>query len=196
MECKYVPLTENNIYDTIIFRSVILGGIMPLSNDRLHDVLLEGLMTKKLSVEEMAEHGAVANGEEMDNGELRFRLMVNGSGYIWTQPPADQLPAWQNSHFHKGVFETYIVQTGQMAMASLHEGKRVVKVYGAGAVVTTELDVPHNLYLYPGSGIHTIKHGVPVGNPERGGADWYPADEDFDAWTKSLDEENIKALAS
>lgn len=150
----------------------------------------------KLNLEEMAQHGASVGGEQMDNGELRFRLMVNGSGYIWTQPPVDQLPAWQNGHFHKGVYETYIVQTGQMAMAFDHKGERVVRLYQAGDVVTTELNVPHNVYLYAGAGIHTVKHGVPVGNSEKGGADWYPADSDFDAWSKSLDEALIEELAS
>ncbi|OGI22326.1 MAG: hypothetical protein A2808_01015 [Candidatus Moranbacteria bacterium RIFCSPHIGHO2_01_FULL_55_24] len=144
----------------------------------------------------MTQYGVVVDGEVMDNGEQRFRLMLNGNGYVWTQPSADQPPAWQNAHLHKGVLETYIVQTGKIAVASLYEGERMVKIYHAGDVVTTELNVPHNVYLFAGAGIHTVKHGTPIGNPEKSGADWYPADPDFDVWSKSLNEATINELAS
>lgn len=154
-------------------------------------------MPKKLSVDQLAEYGFTAGGEVMDNRELRVRCMhESGSGYIWTQPPEGAQPEWQNAHYHCGIRETYIVERGEMAFAvRLPDGDCVVQVYGPGTVVTSQPEIAHNVYLFAGAAIHTVKHGEPVGNPEKGGADWYPADSGFDAWTKRLSEESIRELS-
>jgi mannose-6-phosphate isomerase-like protein (cupin superfamily) len=125
--------------------------------------------------------------EVMGNGELRVRTdLPGGDQYIYTIPPADIVPQWQNAHYHKGVRETYIVQKGRIALASVDcSGLSYITYYKVGQAFTTEVGIPHNVYLYAGSAIHTIKSGTPVPNPDRGGADWYPADDDFDRWSKS-----------
>ena len=43
------------------------------------------------------------------NQEARFRLNCNdGTAYIRTQTQ-NEAAGWQNSHYHKGLLETYIV---------------------------------------------------------------------------------------
>ena len=124
-------------------------------------------------------------------------MQESGSGYIWTESPADKEPAWQNAHYHKGIRETYIVERGMMVFASITKGGvHVVKTYAAGDVVTSKPGISHNVYLFPGTAIHTVKHGVLIGNPEKNGADWYEADPAFDAWTKSLPAEAVHTLAT
>jgi mannose-6-phosphate isomerase-like protein (cupin superfamily) len=160
----------------------------------------------KLTVDELVSKGFAIGGEQMENGELRARLTIpGGSGYIWTEPPKDVKPAWQNAHFHKGVKETYVVERGRMAIAFMADDEDSpigdegiacwVRMFRAGDVVTTKPDEAHNVYLFPGSAIHTVKHGEPIGNPEKGGADWWPAPAEFDVWTKGLGEQDILRLA-
>jgi len=141
--------------------------------------------------------GISISGAKMDNGELRVRCMQeSGSGYIWTESPTGDKPQWQNAHYHKGIHETYIVGKGNIAFASrVPDGDWVVQVYGVDTVITSQPEISHNVYLFAGSAIHTVKHGTPVGNPKKGGADWYPAADDFDTWTKSLSEEDIAKLS-
>ena len=155
-------------------------------------------MSQKIDCTGLPEVGINASGEVMDNGELRIRCMhEDGSGYIRTEPPENQKPKWQNAHFHKGVRETYIVQKGLMAFASESpEGKMSIMLYEAGDVVTSVPYHQHNVYLYAGAVIHTVKHGEPVGNPQKGSTDWYPASHEFDAWTKRLSEADIRRLSS
>lgn len=133
------------------------------------------------------EYGITCNHEKMENGELRFRLTSSdGSGYIRTVSTPQS--KWQKSHYHKEVKETYIVQKGWMVLASLRNGQVILEKYEKGTSVTTELLVPHNVYLPADSVIHTVKHG------ESQESDWlaYP---DLDAETIKLTENQILANA-
>lgn len=149
---------------------------------------------------DIAIAGLQANGEIMDNGETRYRLVhPDGTAYIRTE--AGRNGAWQNAHHHQGARETYAVETGWMALASEpdNEGRfGSVEVFFPGDTVTTKPHYNHNVYLPERAVIHTIRHGIDpgCGNPDKGGADWYPASEEFDAWTKSLTVEDIARLAN
>lgn len=146
----------------------------------------------QLSSEDLIARGFTFGGEVMGNSELRVRCIhLDGSGYIRTESPSANLLAWQNAHYHKGIRETYIVQQGRMAFASGTSGLMTVRLLSAGDVITAIPGQQHNVYLFEGTVIHTVKDGISVGNPEKGGADWYPATEDFDRLTKSLSEEDI-----
>lgn len=95
--------------------------------------------------------------EQMDNGELRFRLKHSGgSAYIRTE--ASQASGWQNSHYHAQVRETYIVESGWMALAELIGGETRIRLFDAGDLVTTSPKVVHNVYLSDAAVIHTVKH--------------------------------------
>lgn len=99
----------------------------------------------------------------MDNGELRFRLMKNGDdsgfGYILTEMPEKGGGAWQNSHYHRGVLETYIVQKRWIASAELVKGAVTIRIHRENEIFTTQPEVHHNIYMPSGAIIHTVKHG-------------------------------------
>jgi mannose-6-phosphate isomerase-like protein (cupin superfamily) len=138
-----------------------------------------------------AEQAVQAEGirtrhERMDNGEFRFRLLAgDGSAYIRTV--AGPAGAWQNSHYHNEVRETYIVQRGWAALVELVDGAVVWHMLAPGDVCTTRPLVPHNLYLPAGAATHTVKHGR--GQPD----DWHPCPE-LDALVKPLSEDAVRAI--
>ncbi len=135
-----------------------------------------------------AEYGVTCHHEVMGNGELRFRLKSeDGSAYVRTESGIDG--AWQNSHFHKSVKETYIVQKGWMAFATYVNGELSLVIAQPGDELTTEPFVIHNTYLPAGAVIHTVKHGPTQEN------DWF-GDTNFDKATKHLSEEEIMRLTS
>lgn len=137
-----------------------------------------------ISIDEAKDmHGVVCAHERMDNGELRFRLRSpDGSAYIRTV--AGTIGAWQKSHFHKTVRETYIVQDGWMAMATLRQKKPVIQRFAAGGIVTTKPFEHHNVYLPAHAVIHTVKHGNGEGN------DWWKSLE-LDELIKNVSEQEI-----
>lgn len=108
--------------------------------------------------EAATRYGVTAHHEEMNNGECRFRLLkTDGTAYVRTE--SGPLGAWQDSHDHNGVKETYIVQKGWMAYATLMADELDIRILGAGEMLTTPLRVAHNVYLPAGAVIHTVKHG-------------------------------------
>lgn len=141
---------------------------------------------EKIAVDEAERlYGVTCPHERMPNGELRFRLASSdGSAYIKTVSTPNS--GWQNSHYHKHVYETYIVQSGWMALASLRDGRIVIEKFTQGDVVTTKLDEPHNVYLPANAVIHTVKHGRSEVR------DWWPVAE-LDGRTKNLTEAEILA---
>ncbi len=149
-------------------------------------------MLKEISAREAkSRHGISTLHHEMDNHELRFRLKhTSGAAYIRTE--ADAVSGWQDSHYHKVVCETYIVETGWMGFADLVDGRMRMRIFSAGAVVTTNPEVVHNVYLPAGAVIHTVKHGGGEGDDRHNDSD-APA---LDCLTSELtDEAHIRAAA-
>jgi hypothetical protein len=131
-------------------------------------------------------YGIETHHERMPNGELRFRMYGrDGSGYV--RVISGPVGAWQNSHYHHQIRETYIVETGWMVMAEWQpEGHGVaLKRLDPGGIVTTEPLRQHNVYLPADTLIHVVKHGSAMGE-----ADWIAAPE-LDAATKCLSEAQI-----
>lgn len=148
-------------------------------------------------IDTLAAANVTVASQVMDNGESRHRMMTDGGnqGYILTVAGKDG--AWQNAHSHGGAREFYAVVQGWMAFADLVDGVRRMRVVTPDdGPVCSEPGEAHNVYLPAGAAIHTVKWGTAVGNPEKNGADWYPAPEDFDAWTKAQSEEDIRALCA
>lgn len=143
---------------------------------------------RQISHDEAKERGVWTEHNEMLSGELRYRLKnMDGTAYIRTESGSG---GWQKSHYHKSVRETYIVQLGRMALAELIDGTLRLRVFGPGKVVTTEPYVAHNVYMFRGSIIHTVKHGR-----EGQVSDWYAA-QSFDEKTVHLGESEIIRLAT
>ena|ERR1022692_1952841 len=120
----------------------------------------------------------------MDNGELRYRLVAtDGSAYVRVEASADG--GWQNSHYHKAVLETYIVQKEWAAFVELVDACVQWRIMMPGDVYTTRREVSHNVYLPARAVIHVVKHcGTGAGN------DWY-SDEMLDSRTKHLSEDEV-----
>jgi mannose-6-phosphate isomerase-like protein (cupin superfamily) len=143
---------------------------------------------RTIEPEEARAKGVWAEHSQMPNGELRFRLK-HRDGTAYSRTEAAENSGWQNSHFHRSIRETYIVQRGRMALAELVVGALKMRVFGPGEICTTEPNVSHNVYLYRGSVIHTVKHGD-------GGdaADWQ-ASPLLDELTAHLSETDILRLS-
>ena len=91
---------------------------------------------RKIRPDEARAKGVSTEHNEMPTGELRFRLKHDdGTAYIRTE--ATDRGGWQNSHYHRTVRETYIVQRGKMAFAELVDGALQV------AHLWTERDLHH-----------------------------------------------------
>jgi hypothetical protein len=144
---------------------------------------------RQISPEEAKDRGVWVEHNEMVNGELRFRLKhSDGTAYIRTE--ATSSSGWQRSHYHKSVRETYIVQQGSIALAEWIDEQLRLRVFGPRGIFTTEPYVPHNIYMFGSSIIHTVKHG-----PEGRVTDWH-AVPSLDEKTLHLEEIGIIHLAA
>lgn len=133
-------------------------------------------------------HGIRTNHEQMPNAECRFRLTSSdGNDYIRTA--AGNSGAWQKAHFHSALRETYIVESGWMALAEEVDGDVAIRVYWPSEVVTTKPAVVHNVYLPANALIHTVKHGA------TGQGDWHESPA-FTQRTVSLSERDILTKTS
>jgi hypothetical protein len=140
---------------------------------------------QNISADMASELGIGTSHSRMDNGELRFRLVAkDGSSYIRTEASADS--GWQNSHYHKGLHETYIVQDKWLAFAELNGDEVRLWIMKPGDVYTTRTGVSHNVYLPAHAVLHTVKHGGD------GDGDWF-GDPALDSLTKHLSEAEILA---
>lgn len=137
-----------------------------------------------VSTELARQYGVTTSHSRMDNSELRYRLVsTDGSAYVRVE--AGQLGAWQNSHYHKAVLETYIVQKEWAAFTELCDGDVVWRIMRPGDVHTTRRTISHNVYLPGHAVIHVVKHGgTGAGN------DWY-SDAVLDSKTKHFSEAEI-----
>ena len=58
-------------------------------------------MPQNLTIDDAIGQGMKFANSQMDNGELRFRLMgADGSGYIRTVMPHGTKGGWQTAHYH------------------------------------------------------------------------------------------------
>ncbi len=115
-------------------------------------------MPASLTQQQARDLGVTTRHEQMDNGELRFRLCASdGSSYIRTQAGAQS--GWQNSHLHRYVHELNVIQQGAMLVVEERDGALNPRVLHTGDFYLCPLNVPHNSYLLPGSVVHTVKYG-------------------------------------
>ena len=148
-------------------------------------------MTKISASDAETRHDISASHEQMPNGERRFRLIDgSGVGYIRTEAGPDG--AWQNSHIHHSVLETYVVQAGWIAVAQMSDsGELILRMLRPAEVWTSGIDVAHNVYMSGGAITHTVKHG------QGDKADWHtnPTTQQLDRLTKTLTEPVIMSVA-
>lgn len=144
---------------------------------------------ENITTDRASELGISTSHSKMDNGELRYRLVAkDGSSYIRTEASTEG--GWQNSHYHKTLLETYIVQDKWLAFAELDGSDVRLWIMRAGDIYTTRVGVSHNVYLPPHAVLHTVKHG---GTGED--SDWF-SDPALDELTRHLSEAEILARGS
>ncbi|MBO5415064.1 MAG: hypothetical protein J6A83_00355 [Clostridia bacterium] len=113
---------------------------------------------KKLSENEALAHGIHTVHHEMDNGELRFRLVSDhGSSYILTHGTADN--GWQKSHVHFVKNEFYIVEDGVIIIALLIENQIKLQRLCRGDLFSVSVGTPHNIFIGDNAILHTVKFG-------------------------------------
>jgi len=147
---------------------------------------------QQISIEEAEEkHGIICEHSQMDNQELRFRLkkVDEETCYIRTESPPDG--AWQRSHYHTNVLETYIVQKGWICYAEKNNENSILKIYKEGQLFTTKPNIIHNIYLPKNSVIHTVKHGNAIGEKRLEDENTYT----FNIITQQITESQILASA-
>lgn len=117
----------------------------------------------------------------MSNGEKRTRMRLPSgvvttitemSDYLLDVPT---LP-WQESHFHKGLIEDYLVLNGWILLAEFWypcESPRY-SIKTAGTHVRIGHGVAHNVLPGPGAVFQSTTSGIPVGNTDRKENDWWP----------------------
>ncbi len=102
--------------------------------------------------------GIKTYNQKMKNGEVRFYLNQKGKyGYIMTISKDEGV--WQKPHYHKYFGETYIIQSGKVIYAFNKENKWYEEIINENGIFTTEPNVPHNIYTFPDTIMHTVKHG-------------------------------------
>ena len=109
---------------------------------------------------------------------------------------ADDTGKWQDSRYHKGVQVRFIVQKGWMAFAkSFKSGVGIqIKILREGEMVSSEPNIPHNIYIPVGAVIDRVKFGDTGAQKASGALDWHASPE-LDRLTKSLSESQIRELA-
>ena len=170
--------------NSCVFRDCVPRGCLRL---RLRKEPSTADRPRDIGSEEARAKGVFADHTEMPTGELRFRLK-HDDGTAYSRTEASAGGGWQKSHYHAGIRETYIVQRGRMALAELVEGALKLRTFGPSEICTTRPNVPHNVYLFRNSVIHSVKHGD-AGDR----ADWH-ASPALDARTIHLDETEIMRL--
>lgn len=114
---------------------------------------------RSISSEEAAsKYGITTRHNEMDNGELRFRL-ENPDGVAYIRTEASARGEWQNSHSHATATETYIVQRGWIVHASLCSGAPQFSLVAEGESITSPPGMVHNIYMPSNAVMHTLRHG-------------------------------------
>ena len=124
---------------------------------------------KQLTDKEAAALGVSAVHHEMDNGELRFRLVSEaGSSYILTRSTGQN--GWQSSHVHHKKQEFYVVEKGCALFALLQNGEVQFQKLQENESLAIPTGVPHNVLLSENALLHTVKYGTPE-------EDWHPCPE-------------------
>lgn len=114
---------------------------------------------KRLTDVEASKYGISTVHHEMDNGELRFRLVSDkGSSYILTQSTDNN--GWQRSHVHYKKREVFVVEKGVVLMAQLVDNEVKLTRLCENDVVSVPVGIPHNVRMSDNAVLHALKYGT------------------------------------
>lgn len=112
-----------------------------------------------ISLESAAEFGIENKHSIMENGEKRFRQICNKDKTAYIRAESGDNGYWQNSHYHKTIKELYIVQKGSILLAAYLNDQAKIKKVNENEFFSIGPNIPHNIYMYPNTVIHTVKYG-------------------------------------
>lgn len=147
----------------------------------------------------------------MPNGEARSRIVFDdGLATIVTRMPewmweGGVLP-WQECHCHKGLTETYTILQG-WAIVVEHDrifDERQSPMYRGLVMSSADNEIvkiypgeSHIVLLGPGAVLQTVLTGMPIGNPDKGGQDWWLGAESMVEWIREqTSSDSIKRAVS
>jgi hypothetical protein len=140
--------------------------------------------------------GTLCKFKPMPNGEIRTSMTdPSGTKISITKIPFWEIGAglpWQDAHFHKGVTEHYIVDTGWAGFLFEKGNEPCWQVVQAGGHISFSPLDGHVVLLGPGAILFTAQTGIPIGNPDRQGNDWWPVSE-YTARIFASEKERIEA---
>lgn len=114
---------------------------------------------KQLSDKDADSYGIRTIHHEMENGEMRFRLVSeNGSSYILTKSSVHN--GWQNSHVHYQKREFYIVEKGFAFIALLVGNEVKIEKLRENDSLSIPVGVAHNVLMSDNAILHTVKFGT------------------------------------
>lgn len=134
--------------------------------------------------------------KQMSNGETRVRARLHEHAVLTITTAAEG--GWQEAHFHKGLCEIYVPLEGSKMVLAVRDDRGKTS-FDLCEGFRPHIVLPkrhHNVYLPAGATIATMIVGEPVGNPDRKGNDWYPADERFAEWVGGLRPPELWVLAT
>lgn len=114
-------------------------------------------MLRDLPLEEFQKHGIEISGNEMENGEFRFRLSSKESSYIRVEE--FHASSWQKSHFHREQSECFLIEKGMAIVATVENEEVFIHTYRSGGFLLIGPMIAHNVFFTKGSISHTIKWG-------------------------------------
>lgn len=114
---------------------------------------------KDISGVEAAEYGIESKHTIMDTGEKRFRQMCTKDNTAYIRTESSEKGYWQNSHYHTSIREIYIVQKGEILFAEYKNNMLKINRLKENEICKTDPNVPHNVYMYPNTVVHTVKYG-------------------------------------
>jgi len=113
---------------------------------------------RRLSDHEAEQYGVRSVHHEMENGELRFRLVnENGSSYILTQSTSHT--GWQKAHVHYLKREFYVVEKGIVLIVLLEENKLKLHRLCENDSLSIPSGIAHNVLMSDHAILHTVKYG-------------------------------------
>lgn len=118
-------------------------------------------MMKDISEDEARLNGIKSFHSVLENGEKRFRqvCLKDNTSYSRTESGNTLNGYWQKSHYHKYSRELYIVQKGEIIFAEFIDEKLKLTRVKENEICKTEINIPHNVYMFPNTVIHTVKYG-------------------------------------
>lgn len=112
-----------------------------------------------ISIEEAIKFGIENKHSIMENGEKRFRQICSKDKTAYIRTEGSEIGYWQKSHYHTSIREIYIVQKGTILFAQYINNKVEINKISENGICKTEPNIPHNVYMYPNTVLHTVKYG-------------------------------------